>query len=495
MLVEDNRTTRRVVRSMLEELGFVVAEVASAGEARRFVAGSSKLPRVAFVDWGLPDAEGVDLIREWRAQPRMHRCALVMLTIRAQIEAINEALEAGADEFVMKPCTVEGLAAKLELLDFPELDRCEVGPVGAGDLPPRRLLIVDDSAIARRMIELALRGREDVELVGAVANGRVALERVLAEQLELLILDLEMPQMDGIELLRELREVSPNTEVIVFSSHSQRGAEQTVEALRLGARDYLLKPERMDSIEQSLDYVREQLGRRIEALGERAMPALAAPPPVASAPAFQFTPAPGEWVEPEVLLIAASTGGPMVLTQLLTALPGPLAVPVVVVQHLPEDFIPLFAEQLAEASGLHVKVAEPGEIATAGGVWLAPGTAHLRLRRDERGLLCFEHSRGPRIHGCRPAADVLFSSAARSVGDRAVAVVLTGMGTDGCEGARELVAAGGRVFAQDRDSSVVWGMPGAVTRAGLVERELEADELPDALVALVGELGAQEGRQ
>nr|WP_255216883.1 chemotaxis protein CheB [Pseudenhygromyxa sp. WMMC2535] len=314
------------------------------------------------------------------------------------------------------------------------------------------------------MIELALRGREDVELVGAVANGRVALERVLAEQLELLILDLEMPQMDGIELLRELREVSPNTEVIVFSSHSQRGAEQTVEALRLGARDYCSSPSAWTaSSRASTTCASSSAGGSRPWGASHARPRRAAPR--------------GLGARLSVHAGARRVGRARGLAD--RRVDGRPDGAHAAAHRLARAARRARGRGPAPARGLHpalrraarrgLGAARQGRRARGdrdrGRGLAGPGTAHLRLRRDERGLLCFEHSRGPRIHGCRPAADVLFSSAARSVGDRAVAVVLTGMGTDGCEGARELVAAGGRVFAQDRDSSVVWGMPGAVTRA------------------------------
>lgn len=486
LTVEDCRTTRRVIKKMLEELEFRVVEAGSVAEARRWMSATKERPSLALIDWNLPDGDGLELIREWRATPKLRETQLLMLTSRCEREAVEAALAAGADEFLMKPCTVEALEDKLALLEFPGLPRPKPASPEARSLSPaaarvRRVLVVDDSAVVRRAVSLALEDHPNIEIIGTATNGRAAVQRVLADQPDVVVLDLEMPEVDGLEVLTRLREQSPHTAVIVFSSRTERGALATVKALLLGARACLAKPRNMRSFTDSLAWIREELGQRIEAIAARP-PHLA---PRVLAPVNPELRAGPVEPRPEMVVIAASTGGPTALHELLRELPEELDLPVVIVQHLPAEFMASFATQLDKQAPLPVRLARARRRPEPGTVWLAPGGVHLSLLRGEQGELEFAEDRRPPIGGCRPAADLLFAAAAELLGPRCLGLVLTGMGSDGCEGARRIVAAGGQVFAQDQASSAVWGMPGAVVRAGLASRivplEAMASELIDAL--------------
>ena len=341
-----------------------------------------------------------------------------------------------------------------------------------------QLLVVDDSAVARLFLAKAIDAEPDLALIGLANNGRVALEQIERRRPDLIVLDLEMPEMDGIATLRMLRERHPSIPVIVFSALSERGATLTIEALQLGARDYLLKPAGMGSAGEAFDYVRRELLVRARELGRPRPTSPAAQPRPRPAVSESPTPSPASRRSGavEAIAIAASTGGPLVLSWLLENLPMSLAAPVFIVQHLPASFIDAFVARLDGRVGLTIRVGRTGARPRPGEVWFAPGDHHMVVQRDANGLvLGLEQS--PPLHGCRPAADVLFRSLARSCGSTTLAVVLTGMGRDGCDGAIAIDAAGGRVFAQDRASAVVWSMPGAVVEAGVANEVVELDQL------------------
>lgn len=348
---------------------------------------------------------------------------------------------------------------------------------------PRRVVVVDDSPIARRLIAGALDARAGVEVVAVAAgvdDGLLAIDRC---QPDVLSLDLELRDRSGLELLRALEHRSAHPSVIVFSVHSVRGSTVAVEALLLGAHDYLAKPRGMRSMGHSARWLGEELGGRIERLPLGDGPVSAeGSAGVPGRPRLEL----GVVRSPRVLVIASSTGGPAALRALLEALPAQLPVPVLVVQHLPEAFTASFARQLDKVLAQPVRLAEAARIVEPGVVWLAPGGAHLSLRRDLAGTTRFLRDEGARVEGLRPAADVLFTAAARLFGPSCLGLVLTGLGRDGCAGARQIVDAGGRVFVQDRRSSVAWSMPGAVVRAELASREL-------GLEAMAGELRIELG--
>ncbi len=317
-----------------------------------------------------------------------------------------------------------------------------------------RVLVVDDSVVCRRLVASILGESEGVEVVGTAPDGRIALDKVRQLAPDVVVLDIEMPEMDGLTALAELRRTHPAVKVVMFSVLTGRGAAATLDALALGAADYATKPAAAGDHADAVRAVREQLVPKVIALAARAPAASALPPPAPPAPS----------AEPQVVAIAASTGGPDALPELLSALPRGFPVPVLVVQHMPPVFTRLFARRLDDRLSLTVAEAADGMELEGGKVYLAPGDYHLEVHRGHAVL-----HRAPPVHSCRPAADVLFRTVAEEYGPAAVAVVLSGMGRDGCAGASEIRRRGGRVFAQDPQSCAVFGMPRHVVEAGLAE--------------------------
>jgi two-component system chemotaxis response regulator CheB len=337
------------------------------------------------------------------------------------------------------------------------------------------VLVVDDSVVVRRLVTDVLAGEADIDVVGTAPNGRIALAKIPQLNPDLVTLDIEMPVMDGLETLRELRAAYPRLPVIMFSTLTERGASASLDALELGAQDYVTKPANVGSVQASMQAVREQLAPKIRSLCLRREPSAARPAPARvpvrprnepAAPVVRRAAAPQRRVPPDVVVIGVSTGGPDALATVLADLPASLRVPVVVVQHMPKTFTRLLAERLDKKSALSVAEAVDGEPVVPGRVLLAPGDFHLRLRRTREGVVTVLDQGTPE-NFCRPAVDVLFRSAVTAYAGRCLGVVLTGMGHDGTRGAQAIVDAGGEVIAQDEQSSVVWGMPGAVAAAGL----------------------------
>jgi two-component system chemotaxis response regulator CheB len=323
-------------------------------------------------------------------------------------------------------------------------------------------------------------------VVGTAANGRIALDKLDALRPDIVILDVEMPVMDGLMTLRELRRTHPTLPVVMFSTVTERGAMATLDALAAGATDYVTKPTHATSATASVERVRAELIPKIKGLvGAARTRALFANRPVPKAPTPTAAPVRQDRVD--VIVIGASTGGPDALSSIVAGLRSDLGVPILVVQHMPPLFTRLFASRLDRSSALHVVEAVDGQLVEAGHILVAPGDQHMTVRRygvDVRVRLTQE----PPENYCRPSVDVLFRSAAAVYGAGVVACVLTGMGRDGAKGAERVRAAGGRIIVQDEASSVVWGMPGAVVAAGVA-----TDVVPLRQIAgrLHGALGTQ----
>ncbi|GAA2504388.1 protein-glutamate methylesterase/protein-glutamine glutaminase [Winogradskya humida] len=375
-----------------------------------------------------------------------------------------------------------------------------------------KVLVVDDSVVVRRLIVDSLGGAPDIEVVGTAANGLLAQAKIDSLKPDVVTMDIEMPQMNGIEAVRELRKRHPRLPVIMFSTLSAAGASATLEALSAGATDYVTKPSNVGSVAQSIAAVREQLVPKIHALaGRRTVapgrpgPGTAptrpgAPPPMpgrlglpprpgsqpparpATAPARPVRRGPAGRVD--ILAIGSSTGGPDALTKVLQSLPSDLPVPIVVTQHMPPVFTRMFAERLDRSTPLHVVEAGDGMELVPGTVYIAPGDKHLVLHRRGTATLT-QLSGAPPENSCRPAVDVMFRSVSALFGASVFATVLTGMGYDGRSGAKVLRDAGAEVLAQDEASSVVWGMPGAVVGAGLADEVLPLDRIAAALIQRV----------
>jgi two-component system, chemotaxis family, protein-glutamate methylesterase/glutaminase len=356
---------------------------------------------------------------------------------------------------------------------------------------PLRVLIVDDAVIVRRLMMQALATDAAFEVVGVASDGRIALERIAARTPDVVTLDLDMPEMSGLDTLREIRRHWPHLPVLIFTGLDQPG-ELELEALALGALGVLQKQPHEGNMVNAIAWVREklmpmlrQVAEALAAPPEAPAPARPRPAPVAPAlaalPAGPRTEAPRPAGPPEVLAIGCSTGGPNALEEVLSHLPADFPLPILVVQHMPQGFTRLLAERLSRRTPFAAAEAEPGTVVEPGRVWIAPGDRHLIVQRAGTGFQLQTNREEPE-NSCRPAVDVLFRSVASAYGRQALAAVLTGMGQDGALGAQAIVAAGGQVLAQDEASSVVWGMPGAVVRAGLAAKVLPLTGLAEEIV-------------
>jgi two-component system chemotaxis response regulator CheB len=352
-----------------------------------------------------------------------------------------------------------------------------------------RVMLVDDAVVVRHILSDTLSKDPDLEIVGTASDGAIALEKIPALKPQVVVLDVEMPNMDGIETLAVIRKNHPEIKVIMFSTLTSRGAAATMDALLAGAHDYVTKPANVGSVTAAIEQINSELAPRIKAL----VPSR----PTGGATTFTTTktPAPASAAAParppvrpggiSVIAIAVSTGGPNALAALLPALPADLAAPIVIVQHIPPMFSKALADRLNAKSPLNIAEGVAGAVFKAGDVWIAPGDFHMTVRRDTASAR-LDTNQGPPENSCRPAADVLFRSVASNYGSSVLSVVLTGMGSDGLKGVDAIVKAGGRCIVQDEASSVVWGMPGAVANAGLADAKLPLDKIAGEIVARVG---------
>jgi two-component system, chemotaxis family, protein-glutamate methylesterase/glutaminase len=353
-----------------------------------------------------------------------------------------------------------------------------------------RVLVVDDSVVIRKIVTEALAADPDVEVVGIAQDGAAAVKKVDELKPDAVTMDIEMPVMNGIEAVRAIRRKHPRLPVVMFSTLTERGASATLDALAAGASDYVTKPSNVGNFAESQKNIRDELIPKLKALTASRRPggATAAPGAAGAAPATRVPPPrPAGPRKPRtgpfgILAIGSSTGGPDALAQVLPALPATLSVPVVVVQHMPPLFTRLLAQRLDTACKLTVVEAAEGEPIVPGKIVIAPGGKHLVLKRQGTAIVG-QLTEDPPENFCRPAVDVLFRSVSAVYGDRVLALVLTGMGRDGEKGAGVIRGAGGEVVAQDEATSVVWGMPGAVTTAGYADRILPLPRIGSDIAA------------
>lgn len=339
------------------------------------------------------------------------------------------------------------------------------------------MLIVDDEVVVRSRLTKVLSSDPELEVVGAAANGRIALAKIPQVNPDLVLLDVEMPEMNGLKTLAVIRKTYPLLPVIMIGKSTEDCAEAAKEALSLGATDYATKPTNLDSMDAATKHIRENLIPKIKVFGSGATtsqmptvyPSIAAPtrpltPIVVSSPR-----------RVEVLAIGGSIGGPSALAIVLPKLPADLPIPIVIVQHMPPMFTKLLAERLASKCQIRVDEAVSGAVLEPGHAWIAPGDFHMIVERN--GIVQIKTHQEPPENSCRPAVDVLFRSVAEVYGGSAIAVVLTGMGQDGLRGCKCIREVGGQILAQDEASSVVWGMPGFVANAGLADKVLPLDQI------------------
>lgn len=359
-------------------------------------------------------------------------------------------------------------------------------------------MVVDDSAVARGFIRRWAEAEVGIEIVASLRTGREALDYLERADPDVVVLDVEMPDMDGITALPLLLKKKQGLAVIMASTLTRRNAEVTLRALSLGALDCIQKPDVQGAI--TSENYRHALIAKIRELGARARrstaPSIELPrralagrkdaSPDAGEAAREIALRSASQVVPRVLVIGASTGGPQALNEICSRLGSVIdQAPVLITQHMPPTFTTILAEHLGRATGRLAREAEDGEPIRAGRIYVAPGHRHLRVARSSRDAVAVLDD-GPPIHFCKPSVDMLFSSAAEVWGARVFGLVLTGMGTDGTAGASDLVAAGGSVIAQDEATSIVWGMPGSVAHAGLCSQVLPLREIAPAIAKAFG---------
>lgn len=352
------------------------------------------------------------------------------------------------------------------------LNRPSTGPLRLGGAVPAAsrgvitVLVVDDSSYMRHAIATRVLDAPDIRVVDTARDGEEALAKIKVHRPDIVTLDIEMPNLDGLGALRRLMAESP-ARVIMLSSRTTAGAAATVEALRLGALDFVTKPG--GSVSLSITAIRDDLLAKIRRLAHTPLPR---PTRAGAAEAAPAAPDAMDNIRlgaaDKILVIGSSTGGPKALCELVPMLPAALDAAVLIVQHMPAGFTKPLAQRLNALSKIMVKEAQPGDPLRMGLALVAPGDYHMLIGDDQRITL----NQGDRLHGVRPAVDHTLASVTRRFGRRGVAVILTGMGNDGCAGALTLRQAGGRVIAEDESTATIYGMPKAVVDAGAADRVL-----------------------
>ena len=465
LIVDDSKPVRSILAKMLVDLGYACEQAADGEEALAILASSGR-PDVVTVNLHMPLMDGFALIERIRGQALLKSLPIVAMSSDRAPEVVDRAIRAGAGVFVAKPFTPAAIGEAIAAVGARTVPRPGAAPGHA----PLRILVVDDSAAIRGIVSTTLSADPELRVTGTAADGVQGLARVAESCPDVVLLDVEMPVMDGLTMLRELRRVYPRLPVVMFSTLTERGAKVALDALVAGANDYVAKPKGASS-EEVAARIREdvipklkQFRRQVSAPGGGAAP-------------LQPRATPRTRADPvAVVVVGVSTGGPVALSEFLPAFVKTAGVPVLIVQHMPAVFTAHLAEQLTKVCGLPVREALDGHQLGAGDILLAPGGRHLKVvRRGTKVIVQIDD--GPPENACRPAADVLFRSAAAVWGGATLAVVLTGMGKDGLKGSEAIHAAGGTILAQDEITSVVWGMPGHVARAGLAEAVLPIRQL------------------
>ncbi len=354
--------------------------------------------------------------------------------------------------------------------------------------PPYRVMIVEDSSVIRNYLNKLFSFMDDIEVVGLAENGQIALEKVKLYNPEIILLDVEMPQMDGLTALPKLLELSPFSRVIMVSSLTLANARVTAQALVMGASDFMRKPE--SSTDK--DEFAKELIAKVKALAAKERQGQIEKEALLQAGENNQT-AVAKNIEtvgcekhlaPRALAFGSSTGGPQALTKIFEKLGDKLHnIPIFITQHMPPTFTAVFAETLQKASGIQCKEGEDGEVVIPGCVYIAPGGYHMVIEKRSLDAVIRLNQDEPE-NFCRPAVDPMFRSLADFYDNRLFTVILTGMGQDGLQGAKKVIEKGGILVAQDEESSVVWGMPGAVATAGLCHHIYSLDEMADNILRI-----------
>ncbi|MCP3856399.1 MAG: chemotaxis response regulator protein-glutamate methylesterase [Actinomycetia bacterium] len=338
---------------------------------------------------------------------------------------------------------------------------------------PARIVLVDDSVVIRGLLTKFIEAEPDLTVAGTAANGKLGVAQVGSLNPDLVVLDIEMPVMTGLEALVEIRRTNPSVPIVMFSTLTESGAASTVTALARGASDYATKPTGSSNIADAMRQVQADLIAKIRALvtSRQRSQAQASQKPVVMRKPFSAR------VNLNALVLGCSTGGPVALETVLRSITTALPIPLFVVQHMPATFTRALADRLDAKVASRVVEAEQGMIAEPGTCYIAPGGFHMELRKSSMVETTINITDTPPINSCKPSVDTLFSSAAKIYGKNLGSVMLTGMGHDGLDGTREIAKLGCPVIAQDEATSVVWGMPGAITTAGLSTEVLPLDRI------------------
>ena len=341
---------------------------------------------------------------------------------------------------------------------------------------PYRVMVVDDSAVIRGLLTRFLETDPAISVVASVSNGQMALDKLGRTDVEIVVLDIEMPVMDGMTALPLILKQKPGIQVLMASTLTRKNAEVSLRALSLGAADYVPKPSSTSEI-HSADVFKNELTAKVKALAEAGRggrghaprPATAGPAPAKKSrlvPCAPISLRRQPVQRPDLIAIGSSTGGPQALFKVLSDLGGSVPQPILITQHMPATFTSLLAGHISKASSAPCSEAKDGDSIRPGHIYLAPGDYHMVAERGESGNV-LRLTQTERENFCRPAVDAMLRSLVPLYGPRLLVIILTGMGSDGCKGAQAVVTAGGSVIAQDEETSIVWGMPGAVSTAGV----------------------------
>jgi two-component system, chemotaxis family, protein-glutamate methylesterase/glutaminase len=352
-----------------------------------------------------------------------------------------------------------------------------------------QIMIIDDSLVVRKAPTNLLSTDPDLTIAGWASNGRLALAKLQTFRPDIILLDIEMPEMNGLETIPGIRKILPHVPIFMFSTLTERGAEATLNALALGASDYVAKPSNQNMAAMA-EAIHRDLVPKVKALcrfpvrlpnkpADVSRPVLQAP-----RPEIWFHATPLYSAQLKIITIGVSIGGPDALARLFPSFPANFPLRLVIAQHMPAIFTSLLAKRLATKCAMPVKECQPGDVLVPSCVWIAPGDYHMVVQKEEHRMR-LNTNQAPRENFCRPSVDVLFCSVAAAYGSNALGVILTGMGQDGLKGCEALCAAGASVIVQDEASSVVWGMPGSVARAGLAEKILPLDQICGEIVRRV----------
>ncbi|WP_322097368.1 chemotaxis response regulator protein-glutamate methylesterase [Pelagibius sp. Alg239-R121] len=363
---------------------------------------------------------------------------------------------------------------------------------------PYRVMIVDDSAVIRGLLTRALESDPEISIVASVQNGKIALSTLERQKVDVVVLDIEMPVMDGMTALPLIIKANPGVKVIMASTLTLKNAEISMQALQAGAADYIPKPTSTGAISTAGDFKRE-LTEKVKALGlaarGRSPVAASAAAPAARASTGNVVAKPAAAKKPialrampttvpDIIAIGSSTGGPQALFEVIKSIAGQVTQPILITQHMPATFTKLLAEHISRVSGMTCSEATDGEAIVGGQVYVAPGDFHMVLE-DSGGKKIIRLTQEPPENFCRPSVDPMLRSLSEIYGPRLLVLILTGMGSDGQRGSEVVTAAGGAVIAQDEATSVVWGMPGAVASNGLCSAVLPLKEIGPQLLKLV----------